>query len=398
VESIIGHHARLLSAAGYSVQVIAGQGGPLLPAVSGYWIPTLHSRHPQVLAVKGELDQGLVSTRFHNLVNEIAASLSPPLAAADVLMVHNVLTLHKNLPLTAALQRLLMDGMAAHVRVLAWHHDLAWRNPQYHAELHAGLPWDLLRQPWPGVTNVTDSEFRRDELANLYQVSPDEIHVVPPGIDVAELQAWTPLTRRIVNAFRLLDADLVLLLPTRITRRKNIGLALGTLAELRRSTGLDARLLVTGPPGPHNPANSAYLQDLLALRGELGLLEAAHFVYALEGEQSPLVPDDASMACLYALADALLFPSQEEGFGIPMLEASLARAPIFCSDIPALRETGGAEAHYFLADANPTSVASLIEQYLLTDHAFRLRRRARSAYRWERILQKHIIPLIEGCT
>jgi len=398
VESTIGHHARILSVENYSVQVIAGQGGALPSSVSGCWIPALYSRHPEVLTVKSELDQGVVSARFYHLVDSIVASLSAPLAAADVLMVHNVLTLHKNLPLTAALHRLLLDGASTGIRVLAWHHDLAWRSPQYRTELHAGFPWDLLRQPWPGVTNVTVSESRRHELAELYRVSPAGIKVVPPGIDVEELQAWTPLTRHMVDVFRLQDADLLLLLPARITRRKNIELALSILAELRRSTSLDARLLVTGPPGPHNPANNTYLQSLLALRSRLCLVGAVHFVYALGDEQTPVVPDNATMASLYALSDALLFPSQEEGFGIPMLEAGLARLPIFCSDIPALRETGGTGVHYFPADADPTSVAKLIEQHLLTDRALCLRRRTRDTYRWEQIVQERIIPLIEGCT
>jgi glycosyltransferase involved in cell wall biosynthesis len=68
----------------------------------------------------------------------------------------------------------------------------------------------------------------------------------------------------------LLRADLLLLLPARITRRKNIEFALEVLASLRREGGQDARLLVTGPPGPHNPGNLAYLEQLLQLPG-LGL-------------------------------------------------------------------------------------------------------------------------------
>jgi glycosyltransferase involved in cell wall biosynthesis len=104
------------------------------------------------------------------------------------------------------------------------------------------------------------------------------------------------------------------------------------------------------------------------------------------------------MASLYAMADALLLPSQEEGFGIPMLEAGLFRLPIFCSDIPALRATGRAEAHYFSPEAHPELVAALIGQVLLVDRAFRMRRRARSEYRWERIVHDRVIPLIEGGT
>jgi glycosyltransferase involved in cell wall biosynthesis len=207
---------------------------------------------------------------------------------------------------------------------------------------------------------------------------------------------WTDTTRRIVEGCRLWDADLVLLLPARITRRKNVQLAVRALACLRASTGLDARLIVTGPPGAHNPSNAAYLSQLLALRAELGLSQAVHLLYELGDREEPLVPDDATLADLFLLADALLFPSSEEGFGIPLLEAGLARLPAFCSDIPPLRATGQGDAHYFPPDAAPEAVADLVAGQLLTDSAFSLRRRVLRCHRWERILRDHLIPLIEG--
>jgi glycosyltransferase involved in cell wall biosynthesis len=394
VENTIYHHSCLLAQAGYAVKVIAGRGEAFHPHVTFQLLSELDSRHAEVLAVKGELDQGQVSPHFHDLCARIAAALRPPLAAADVLIAHNVLTLHKNLPLTAALYMLLVEERCGPPRVLAWHHDLAWRQPQYGAEVHPGYPWQLLREPWPGVEHVTVSEPRRADVAELYGIPAESVHVVPPGVDVASFSCWTQMTRRIVGACGLLDADLVLLLPARITRRKNIELGMRTLACLRQQTGLDARLLVTGPPGPHNPSNITYLQHLLALRQELGLTQAAHLVYELGQADEPLVPDEATMVSLYLLADALLFPSLEEGFGMPLLEAGLVRLPIFCSNLSPLRATGGAEAHYFDARAEPAAVADLIARRLLAEPAFRLRRRVRQEFTWERIVQQRIIPLL----
>ena len=58
---------------------------------------------------------------------------------------------------------------------------------------------------------------------------------------------------------------------------------------------------------------------------------------------------DAVIADFYRLADALLMPSREEGFGIPVLEAGLSRLPIFCADIPPLRELAGDLSDLLLA-------------------------------------------------
>jgi glycosyltransferase involved in cell wall biosynthesis len=51
---------------------------------------------------------------------------------------------------------------------------------------------------------------------------------------------------------------------------------------------------------------------------------------------------DAAMVSLLRGARALLLPSFAEGFGFPVIEALQLGVPVLCSDIPALRETGGA--------------------------------------------------------
>jgi len=51
---------------------------------------------------------------------------------------------------------------------------------------------------------------------------------------------------------------------------------------------------------------------------------------------------DAEMVPLLKGAKALLLPSFAEGFGFPLIEALELGVPALCSDIPALRETGGA--------------------------------------------------------
>lgn len=395
VENTIYHHARLLAQAGYEVRVIAGRGAAFHPQVVFHALPEVDSRYPGVLAVKNELDRGQVTIHFQQLCDRLVGLLRPHIVDTDVLIAHNVFTLHKNLPLTAALYHLLIEEPSPHPRTLAWHHDLAWQSRQYQSELHAGYPWDLLRYPWPGVVQVTVSEPRRNEVAALYGIPPETVKVVPPGIDISAFFRWTETAQHIVEAYHLLDAELVLLLPARITRRKNIQLALRTLAALRAQTGLDARLVVTGPPGPHNPANVLYLSELQALRHDLGLVEAAHFVYELGEEGQPLVPDDETMVVLYLLADAMFFPSLGEGFGIPILEAGLLRLPIFCSHIPPLQATGGNEVHYFSPTAEPTEIAALVAAKLLNDGTFLLRRRVLEQFRWDSIVHNQVIPLIE---
>lgn len=391
VEQTIYYHALELARAGYAVRVVTGHGEPFDPSVQVTVAPELGSRHSDVLTIKKQLDQGQVTPGFDALRDRLAALLSDALAGMDALIAHNVFTLHKNLPLTAALYDYVTARRPDHTTILAWHHDLAWDDPRYADDVHDGYPWDLLRTPWPGVRHVTVSKAQQSRLAALYGLSPERITVVPPGVDPARFFRWTDVTQRLVGELGLLDADVLFLLPARITRRKNIEMALRILAVFRAQTGRDARLIVTGPPGAHNPANAAYLHSLLDLRRELGVRDAAHFLYELD-----ITPDDDTMADLYQLVDALLFPSAQEGFGIPILEAGLARLPVFCSDIPPLRETGEGAAHLFDLQGDPGRIAAQIVDTLDVDAARRLRRRVLSGYTWKMIVQKKVIPLLQA--
>ncbi len=393
VEITMAAHARVLVAHGHTVRMVVGQGGELGPGVTLYALPELGSRGPLLESLAAELAAGHVSSAFTDLVERLVDALAEALAGVDALMVHNVLSLHKNLAFTAALWHLHAAGRLP--RLLAWCHDIAWLDPLYTPEVHPGQPWDLLRQPWPNTRYVVVSEDRRGMLAGLLGVEPGTISVVTPGIDVAALLKLEPETRTLATQFGLLDAAPLLLLPARITRRKNIELAITIVGALRHSNP-GARLVITGPPGPHNPANADYLRELLRLRERSGTGAGVVLLYEsfTDAAGRPRPVSDAMLADFFHLCDGLLFPSRYEGFGIPMLEAGLSGMAIFCSDIPPLRATAGPAARYFQITDPPEQIAQMIAETLLADPRYVLRRRVRTLYTWEAIYARAIAPLL----
>jgi glycosyltransferase involved in cell wall biosynthesis len=151
-------------------------------------------------------------------------------------------------------------------------------------------------------------------------------------------------------------------------------------------------LVVTGPLGPHNARNIEYFDLLRALRGELQLDGAAHFLAELH---DGFLPDEV-IADFFRLADALFLPSREEGFGLPMLEAAFSRMPIFCADIPPLRALGDGDAEFFSPDQDPRHVAAQVAARLKRDPIYRSAARVRGQYTWERIYRIHIEPLLHN--
>jgi glycosyltransferase involved in cell wall biosynthesis len=389
VESVLAQHAKWMSRGGHAVCVLAGRGEAwaLEKGVRFSRLPLLDSLHPRVLEIKKALDHGQVPAGFEALAEEIAAELRESLQGVDVVVAHNVCSLHKNLALTSALRSLRFEANSR--AWVLWHHDLAWTTPRYRAELHDGYPWELIRQDWATI-HVAVSEARRAELVELMGLSPEKATVIPNGVDAAALLKIGRQAQSLAEAVGWGRAWPRLLLPVRITPRKNIELALRALAALKKALPR-ASLVVTGPPGPHNPENAAYLDRLRRMRDDLGISDSAQF---LADHAQGYLPDEV-IADFYRLADALVLPSREEGFGIPLVEAGLARLPVFCADIPSLRALGGDDAIYFSPDSDPGLVAGLLVEHFQSDRIARLAARARLEFAWEEIYRERIAPLLD---
>ncbi len=72
--------------------------------------------------------------------------------------------------------------------------------------------------------------------------------------------------------------------------------------------------------------------------------------------------DDALRAAV-AHASALVLPSRDEGFGLPVVEALAAGTPVLASDLPVLREVGGDDARYAAA-GDPEAFADGLRRLL----------------------------------
>jgi len=213
--------------------------------------------------------------------------------------------------------------------------------------------------------------------------------VIPNGVDAARFYKLERQTIELLDKTKLLDAGPLLLLPVRVTPRKNIELVLHILAQLHKQFP-NAAMVVTGPLGPHNASNREYFDELLKLRAHLNLQGSAHFLVELADSYLP----DEVIADFYRIADALILPSREEGFGIPLIEAAFSHLPVFCADIPPLRELGLGDAVFFSPDENPAILANGIADHFHSSAAARLTLRCRLNFRWEAVYRQHISPLI----
>lgn len=142
--------------------------------------------------------------------------------------------------------------------------------------------------------------------------------------------------------------------------RKRIDLVLRVFAEVRRRVP-EARLVRVG--GPFTPGQAA-------LAAELGLDGAVTVL--------PFV-DRATLAAVYRRAALVIIPSEEEGFGLPVLEAMTCGTPVVASDLAVLREVGGGAATFVEFGAVEEwggTVVGLLEERRLDPERWEERRRA----------------------
>ncbi len=382
VEQVMAAHAAALQAAGREVAVLAGRGGTLPRGVRVIRVGEADSRHATVERDLAALSRGVRPPEHDALVRRLEAKVRPHVERADRVVVHNVMTMPLNLALTSVLSSLAREYPG---RFIAWTHDISYFDERYAALRHAGDPWDLVTRAVPGVRYVTVSAERAMQLSQLTGLARDEIEVVTNGIDVGQVLGLAPTGLHLAQRLGLFEAEPLLLLPVRLTRRKRIEAGIDATAALRRR-GHAAVLVVTGTTGPHNAANQAYLAELAERARNV---EGVHLLAALG-----IRLKYGTVVDLYSLADVLVFPSESEGFGIPMLEAGLHRMPIVCSDIPALRETGGDDPIYVPANASGELIADAVERALDTP-VMRMRARARE-HAWPRVLRERVLPVILG--
>jgi glycosyltransferase involved in cell wall biosynthesis len=124
-------------------------------------------------------------------------------------------------------------------------------------------------------------------------------------------------------------------------------------------------LVIAGPVAPWNPEGWNLVRPALEALPPRVRDRVVVTGYVSEEEKVALLGG----------AEALVYPSLYEGFGLPVIEAMACGTPVLASDVSALPETAGDAA--LLVDPNSTEGIAAAIQRLLTDAA--LRGRLRSA-------------------
>jgi mannosylglucosylglycerate synthase len=210
--------------------------------------------------------------------------------------------------------------------------------------------------------------------------------VIPNALDFAAIWGISSEVAELVD--KDLPNSMILFFPTRILERKNIGLALQIVAALR-DLGQSVRLLISGASNLYNRSANEHLAALKQLAADLRITKLVTWV------NESFAVDEPHLRSLYAVADAVLYPSRQEGFGLPLLEAAAFRLPIFCSNIEPLKSIANSGTHLFDLRDSPRNIASRIRTALEQDPGFQGRKQLLRKNSAERVYVEKIEPLLQ---
>ncbi len=225
---------------------------------------------------------------------------------------------------------------------------------------------------------LTVSRAAQLDVETTFGVRTDR---VSNGVSVARFARCEPSRVAALRARFGLSDDPVVLAVGGVEPRKNTLSTLRAFALLRETIP-EARLVIAG---------GATVLDHGAYRAEYERALGAMPRATQERVHETGVVDEADVPSLFHLAEALSFPSLEEGFGLVALEALAAGLPVVASALPPLTEFLDETVAQLVDPRSEHALARALCAALAPSvaRAAAGRRRARD-YSWERVARMHV--------
>jgi glycosyltransferase involved in cell wall biosynthesis len=195
---------------------------------------------------------------------------------------------------------------------------------------------------------LTISEQTKKDIVDFLHINPNKIHIIPPNCN----DIYVEKEKEAINLPKNLQFDKPYILSVgAITPRKNLLKTVQAFQLIAEKTGID--LVIVGSAVGLGKAYLAEIQEFIHKNN------LSHKIHFLENVANQYLPT------LYRNAQMLVYPSQFEGFGLPIIEALFCKTPVITSNGSCFDTTAGGGALY----VNPneiTEIAAAIEKLLIS--------------------------------
>ena len=223
-----------------------------------------------------------------------------------------------------------------------------------------------------GSTILAVSKATREEAVRLLELPYDSVEVVPPMLNPV-FQVAGDRDTDAAAAARLCVRQPYVLAVASLEPRKNFGRLLDAWSSLGGTTGAH-QLVVVAAEGWRQ---GRIRRRLERMTGDGSVVKIGH------------IADDV-LAALYRRANAFVFPSLAEGFGLPVAEAMACGTPVVTSQISSMPEVA-ANAALLVDPEDVDEIAAAIER-MLGDQGLRRRLRDRGLEQARVFFSEALVP------
>ena len=185
---------------------------------------------------------------------------------------------------------------------------------------------------------IAISEQTKQDLIDIYKISPNKITVCYQSCDPSFMLTTSAEEKETIRKLYSLPKRYFLSVGS-IIERKNL-LTLCKAMLVLKEEQINIPLVVIGK-------GDAYENKVRQFIKENGLDNLVLFLSEnAVAKDHPSFKNSQHFPAIYQMAEALIYPSTFEGFGIPILEALCSRLPVITSKVSCMPEAGGDAAAY----------------------------------------------------
>lgn len=191
------------------------------------------------------------------------------------------------------------------------------RNHGIHTDLQRYInntEWELCHESW---RVICCSHYMKQEIASVLSVPEDKLDVIPNGVDAKKFNI--EYDRAEFRRFFARPDEKIVFFVGRMVPEKGVQVLIEAAPDILADYRDVKFVIVGGGDKTH----------LIKMAQDLGVSDKVFFTGYI---------DDETLLKLYGVADAAVYPSLYEPFGIVALEAMAARVPVVVTDVGGLRE------------------------------------------------------------
>lgn len=223
-------------------------------------------------------------------------------------------------------------------------HDIAYEKiPESYGWMkRTYLRWGTRRAVKRASKVIVPTESVKMDLIEIYRADAEKVVVIPHGVSPLPAVSAAQI-KNFYKKHRLTKKEPLFFFIGRLESKKNL-LTLVEAWSIVQKMYSKGRLMLAG-------MNGHGFEEIAARIEKEGLSESV---------LTPGYISEVEASCLFHSATCFIFPSREEGFGLPVLQAFEAGCLVIASDIPPLREVAGDAALF----ADPGHAKDFAEQMM----------------------------------